>query len=238
MCFLWDTITLILSIGFSQHFHNLDTRASLTDAAVTPVNRRGRHSSGHSNSHHHHDTHKRSGSPPGCSPAPTSFFSSSNPSGFSNGAHSQRSPAVCTVCLGRNCHSFVECAADQIWDNSRKVVSKRLNRQLLLCSNDKPLCVDWQRGRGCTTSAISVQVVCYDSTSSCANWDDLTTVVAKEQRQVCRASRGRSYRRVGIATSNRCLTMIAITGRRGLKSFRRCGSDVEQVALARQRFRW
>ena len=30
-------------------------------------------------------------------------------------------------------------------------------------------------------------ILCYDSTSSCANWDDLTTVVAKEQRQVCRA---------------------------------------------------
>jgi hypothetical protein len=81
-------------------------------------------------------------------------------SGFSNGAHGQRSPAVCAVCLGRNNHSFIECSATRIWDNSLPSASKRINRQLLIRSTDKPLCVDWQRGKACTTRSHDERHLC------------------------------------------------------------------------------
>ncbi|KAG2113841.1 uncharacterized protein F5147DRAFT_570836, partial [Suillus discolor] len=64
--------------------------------------------------------------------------------GFSNGAHGQRSPAVCAICLGHNNHPFAECPADRLWDNSYSTISKWVLRH-----SDKPLCVDWQRGRSC-----------------------------------------------------------------------------------------
>ncbi|KIK42969.1 hypothetical protein CY34DRAFT_65847, partial [Suillus luteus UH-Slu-Lm8-n1] len=67
--------------------------------------------------------------------------------GFSSGAHGPRPSAMCAVCLRRNNHSFIDCPAERIWDNSHPVVSKRVNKQLL------PLCVDWQRGRTCPTRA-------------------------------------------------------------------------------------
>ncbi|KAG2142406.1 hypothetical protein DEU56DRAFT_733874 [Suillus clintonianus] len=86
--------------------------------------------------------------------------SSATSSGFSDGAHSQRSSAVCAVCLGRHNHPFVDCSVDRIWDNSHKTVAKRTNRQLLLRSNDKPLCLDWQRGRGCSTRSHDERHLC------------------------------------------------------------------------------
>ncbi|KAG1897476.1 uncharacterized protein F5891DRAFT_957229, partial [Suillus fuscotomentosus] len=44
-----------------------------------------------------------------------------------------------------------ECSADRIWDNSVPTVSKRVHRQLLTRNTDKPLCIDWQRGKSCST---------------------------------------------------------------------------------------
>ncbi|KAG1836811.1 hypothetical protein DFJ58DRAFT_669319, partial [Suillus subalutaceus] len=56
---------------------------------------------------------------------------------------------VCAVCLGSHSHSFVECIAERLWDNKFQTVTTRTNRSLTLRGSDKPLCVDWQRTRGC-----------------------------------------------------------------------------------------
>ncbi|KAG2749674.1 hypothetical protein P692DRAFT_201865201 [Suillus brevipes Sb2] len=42
---------------------------------------------------------------------------------FQGSAHSTRSPAVCTVCLGRNSHSFIECTAERLWDSAFPAVA-------------------------------------------------------------------------------------------------------------------
>jgi hypothetical protein len=79
---------------------------------------------------------------------------------FSNGTHSQRSPTVWAICLGWNHHSFVECSADHLWNNSHSAVSKCINHQLLIRSSDKPLCIDWQCGQGCTTCSHDEHNLC------------------------------------------------------------------------------
>ncbi|KAG2034951.1 hypothetical protein BDR03DRAFT_801203, partial [Suillus americanus] len=43
-----------------------------------------------------------------------------------------------------------ECSAEHLWDNVHATISKQVNKQLLVQSSDKPLCVDWQQGCGCT----------------------------------------------------------------------------------------
>ncbi|KAG2747087.1 hypothetical protein P692DRAFT_20736691, partial [Suillus brevipes Sb2] len=87
--------------------------------------------------------------------------STSNRSGFQGSAHSTRSPAVCTVCLGRNSHSFIECTAERLWDSAfPAVATRRNNKQLLLRSSDKPLCVDWQHVGSCSSSSHNERHVC------------------------------------------------------------------------------
>ncbi|KAG1730064.1 hypothetical protein EDB19DRAFT_1741483 [Suillus lakei] len=81
-------------------------------------------------------------------------------SGFPAGVHNTRSPAVCAVCLGRNSHSFIECTAERLWDSAFPSVATRSNKQLLLRSSDKPLCVDWQRAIGCSSHSHSERHVC------------------------------------------------------------------------------
>ncbi|KAG2153401.1 hypothetical protein DEU56DRAFT_726833, partial [Suillus clintonianus] len=67
---------------------------------------------------------------------------------------------VCAVCLGRHTHNFITCAADHLWDNSHPTVSTRVNKALLLRSNNKPLCVDWQRPRGCSQRSHDERHLC------------------------------------------------------------------------------
>ncbi|KAG2082664.1 uncharacterized protein F5147DRAFT_590319, partial [Suillus discolor] len=67
---------------------------------------------------------------------------------------------VCAVCLGRTSHNFIECTAVRLWDSSFPAVATRVNKQLLLRSSDKPLCVDWQRARGCSSHSHGERHVC------------------------------------------------------------------------------
>ncbi|KAG2089432.1 uncharacterized protein F5147DRAFT_561800, partial [Suillus discolor] len=67
---------------------------------------------------------------------------------------------VCTVCLGSNGHSFIECTADRLWDNSHPSLATRVDKQLLLRKSDKPLCVDWQRSRGCSSHSHNERHIC------------------------------------------------------------------------------
>ncbi|KAG1835950.1 hypothetical protein DFJ58DRAFT_670138 [Suillus subalutaceus] len=130
--------------------------ASLYTAHVDDVNsnwgRKGRRLPAHPAADQRYSLadHKHSASPLGRNKTPRTPKSNVSSSGFSNGTHGQRSPAVCAVCLGRNQHLFIECSAEHLWDNVHATVSKRVNKQLLVRSSDKPLCVNWQRGCGCT----------------------------------------------------------------------------------------
>ncbi|KAG2130732.1 hypothetical protein DEU56DRAFT_690983, partial [Suillus clintonianus] len=123
--------------------------------------RRGRHSPGPMSSERRFGQmdRKRSASPLARTKA---FRNEKHPgsSGFSSGAHGQRSTAVCAVCLGRHHHNFIECSAERLWDNSHAAVSKRVSRQLLIRSTDKSLCVDWQRGKGCGTRSHDERHLC------------------------------------------------------------------------------
>lgn len=135
----------------SQHFQSVGTRSSVDVVSHTSNHRRGRHSTTPAAPRPSQGGRNRSRSPATQYNAPLSSKYADSVSGFSNGAHSQRSSAVCAICLGRNHHSFVECIADHLWDGSRKSITKHINKQLVVGSNGNPLCVDWQRGRGCST---------------------------------------------------------------------------------------
>ncbi|KAG1853196.1 hypothetical protein DFJ58DRAFT_660954, partial [Suillus subalutaceus] len=73
---------------------------------------------------------------------------------------------VCAVCLGHNSHSFIDCTADRIWDNTFPALATRVNKQLLLRNSDKPLCVDWQCSRGCSSHSHDERHVCSGCLSS------------------------------------------------------------------------
>ncbi|KAG2747017.1 hypothetical protein P692DRAFT_20738069, partial [Suillus brevipes Sb2] len=85
---------------------------------------------------------------------------SSRRAGFQDGAHRQQSPAVCAVCLGSHTHSFIECTAERLWNKSHATSATRVNKQLLLRSSNQPLCLDWQRSRGCSTRTHDERHVC------------------------------------------------------------------------------
>ncbi|KAG1893101.1 uncharacterized protein F5891DRAFT_963505, partial [Suillus fuscotomentosus] len=67
---------------------------------------------------------------------------------------------VCAVCLGSKSHAFIECTAERLWDNSHSALTTRVNRQLLLRSSDKPLCVDWQHSKSCSSRSHNERHIC------------------------------------------------------------------------------
>ncbi|KAG1751042.1 hypothetical protein EDB19DRAFT_1674640 [Suillus lakei] len=129
-------------------------RIGLGDSFSNPRGRRSRRSVSPNRK-------RRSASPTKRSSAPrTARAAAGACSGFPAGVHNTRSPAVCAVCLGRNSHSFIECTAERLWDSAFPSVATRSNKQLLLRSSDKPLCVDWQRAIGCSSHSHSERHVC------------------------------------------------------------------------------
>jgi len=56
----------------------------------------------------------------------------------------------CTVCLGRNPHRTIECAAACTWDGQHEVFSEHIHKGLW-SKDGKQLCTAWQREEGCTT---------------------------------------------------------------------------------------
>ncbi|KIK34773.1 hypothetical protein CY34DRAFT_97328, partial [Suillus luteus UH-Slu-Lm8-n1] len=75
--------------------------------------------------------------------------------GFPEGAHSSRSSAVCAVCLGKHSHSFIECSNERLWNSAHPALATRVNKH-----SNKPLCVDWQRSRSCTSRSHDERHVC------------------------------------------------------------------------------
>ena len=75
-----------------------------------------------------------------------------------NQRHSQLS--VCAVCLGRHAHSVFNCNALKTWDGAHGAVSKRVKGELLLRSTSTPLCLEWQRSRGCPSNKHDAKHFC------------------------------------------------------------------------------
>jgi hypothetical protein len=118
----------------------------------------------------HHPYPAPSARPHRDSPAPVATASrplssrsvrtTSTGAGFQASTHGPRSPPVCAVCLGSHAHSFIDCTAERIWDNSYPALSTHTNKHLLLRSSGKSLCVDWQRGRGCNNRSHDDRHIC------------------------------------------------------------------------------
>ncbi|KAF8184253.1 hypothetical protein BJ912DRAFT_853236, partial [Pholiota molesta] len=63
------------------------------------------------------------------------------------------SAQVCAVCLGRHRDRthFTECNATKTWDRAHDTLCRRNScGELVTISSGQPLCVDWQRDRGCS----------------------------------------------------------------------------------------
>jgi hypothetical protein len=110
-------------------------------------------SRGRAQEHHHYrrspsprpqrSSRRRSASPPRHAASSRDFFRGTGSS----------SARVCAVCLGRHETTkirFTECEATRTWDGAHRTLSRRNSRkELVSISSGLPLCVDWQRERGC-----------------------------------------------------------------------------------------
>ncbi|KAG1875718.1 hypothetical protein F4604DRAFT_1511832, partial [Suillus subluteus] len=56
----------------------------------------------------------------------------------------------CAVCLRRNPHKTIECAATRTWDGQYEVFSKRIHK-CLWTKLRKQICTAWQRDEWCNT---------------------------------------------------------------------------------------
>ena len=59
--------------------------------------------------------------------------------------------SACAVCLGRHPHKIIDCSATTIWDKSVPTLALRSNKILSL-RDGRPICADWQRSAGCSSS--------------------------------------------------------------------------------------
>ncbi|KAG2096075.1 uncharacterized protein F5147DRAFT_716935 [Suillus discolor] len=65
----------------------------------------------------------------------------------------------CAVCLGRNPHHTMECAASRMWDNQYETFAEHI-RKGLWTKDGKQICMGWQREEGCTTPKHDARHVC------------------------------------------------------------------------------
>ena len=78
---------------------------------------------------------------------------------FSYGTNPKAHP-VCAVCLGTHAHNVYACKAPRTWDGRHATSSRRHRGDLRLRENDAPLCMDWQRLRGCSSTKHDPKHLC------------------------------------------------------------------------------
>lgn len=78
---------------------------------------------------------------------------------FSYGTNPKALP-VCAVCLGRHSHNVYNCNALRTWNSAHATTSKRTKGELRLRSNSAPLCIEWQRARGCPSTKHDAKHIC------------------------------------------------------------------------------
>ncbi|KAH7910922.1 hypothetical protein BJ138DRAFT_990927, partial [Hygrophoropsis aurantiaca] len=63
---------------------------------------------------------------------------------------STRVLSACATCLGRHAHKIQDCDAPKTWDQQHNTLAHRRNKQLSF-RDGRPLCIDWQCPKGCTS---------------------------------------------------------------------------------------
>jgi hypothetical protein len=104
--------------------------------------------------------------------SPERFYKSSPPDRPSNSHKNPDFPAstsgrvlsACAVCLGRHPHKIIECNTATTWDKSLPTIALRSNKVLSL-RDGRPICADWQRSAGCSSSRHDNRHIC----SGCAS---------------------------------------------------------------------
>jgi hypothetical protein len=138
--------------------HTLSSRPVI--AAAEP--RRGNQPSSNRN----HNTRHRSASPRNRRPrsadypgARTRRPDDRRDQDFSYGTNGRAYP-VCAVCLGRHSHNVFSCDALKTWDGAHSTITKRIKGTLYLRSNSAPMCIEWQRSRGCDSAKHDEKHLC------------------------------------------------------------------------------
>ena len=111
----------------------------------------------------HREPNRRSFSPER-RPRPSSSDKPSHRNPDFQASTSGRVYSACAVCLGRHPHKIVECSAPSLWDKSLPTLAIRTNKILSL-RDGKPICADWQRSSGCSSSRHDNRHIC----SGCAS---------------------------------------------------------------------
>ncbi|KDQ62029.1 hypothetical protein JAAARDRAFT_54071 [Jaapia argillacea MUCL 33604] len=125
--------------------------------------RRGGHSS---NPRYSSDKRRRSRSPERSSsisrrqrsPADRGYHNQKSDKDFRSGT-GRSGHSACAVCLGRHTHAIVECNAERVWNSAHPTISQHINKDLQL-RNGKPICIDWQRMSGCSSSRHDARHIC------------------------------------------------------------------------------
>ncbi|KIK32912.1 hypothetical protein CY34DRAFT_31130, partial [Suillus luteus UH-Slu-Lm8-n1] len=65
----------------------------------------------------------------------------------------------CSVCLGRNPHRTIECAATLTWDGKHDTIAERISKALWT-KDGKQLCTAWQQEEGCDSTRHDSRHIC------------------------------------------------------------------------------
>ena len=71
-----------------------------------------------------------------------------------------RACAVCAICLGTHAHNVYACETSKTWDGQHAMFIKRYKNELCLQESNTPICIDWQRTRGCPSNKHDSRHVC------------------------------------------------------------------------------
>ena len=71
-----------------------------------------------------------------------------------------RAHAVCAICLGTHVHNVYACETSKTWDGQHATFIKRDKNELRLRESNTPICIDWQRTRGCPSNKHDSRHVC------------------------------------------------------------------------------
>ena len=66
---------------------------------------------------------------------------------------------VCAVCLGSHMHNVFSCDVSRTWDGHHVTLAKRSRGDLRLWG---PICMEWQRARGCFSTKHNTKHICSD----------------------------------------------------------------------------
>ena len=131
-----------------------------------PLNNDSHHSYQSSSQRRTQNTHWRSGSPQhkrSRSGEQPNYhqrrFNGRQDQDFSYGTNPKAHP-ICAICLGSHMHNVFSCDVSRTWDGHHVTLAKRSRGDLCLRGNNAPICMEWQRARGCFSTKHDTKHVC------------------------------------------------------------------------------